>query len=101
MCILQNNGTNAPQADLEELLDKMNSYCQCMHGAAGKTAGWAILQVEWHNYFKLLNRNDCQAAFAGIWRLGQAWTTSTPSSISPIRSPLRHASLPFPDRKKV
>ncbi len=27
------------QADINELMEKMNTYCQCMKGAAGKVAG--------------------------------------------------------------
>ena len=28
------------QADSADLLEKMNSYCECMNGAAGQVAGW-------------------------------------------------------------
>ncbi len=31
------------QEDTGELLEKMNTYCQCMKGAAGKVAGYSLI----------------------------------------------------------
>ena len=29
-------------ADINDVLERIDSYCQCMHGAAGAVAGWAL-----------------------------------------------------------
>ena len=30
-------------ADITDVLERIDSYCQCMHGAAGAVAGWVMI----------------------------------------------------------